>query len=124
MADNKALILVVDDEPDLAATCGRLLTRRGYHVVTVGSRTAAIAALSGDTPALLVSDLRLPDGDGLDVVRAARTLPHPIPVIVMTGHISQDSRDNALRAGAFAYLPKPFSTQAFTALVEQALACP
>jgi DNA-binding NtrC family response regulator len=121
VAETQGMILVVDDEPDLAITCKRLLARRGYEVISVGSRAAAIEALRGTRPALLVSDIRLPDGDGLDLVRAAQKFAPPIPAIVMTGLASPDGREDAMRAGAFAYLAKPFSTQALTALVEQAL---
>lgn len=75
-------ILVVDDEEDLATTYRRLLRREGYRVSTAGSREQGLQAMRLDPPSLVISDLRLPDGDGLDVVRAARSTPIPTPVIV------------------------------------------
>lgn len=114
-------ILVVEDEPDLAVTCERLLRRRGYDVMTAGSRRDGLSMLEKAPPALVITDLRLPDGDGLDVVRAARRATAPIPAIVITGFASEASRQAALAAGAAGYLSKPFSTVALTMLVEQAL---
>jgi two-component system, NtrC family, response regulator HydG len=70
----------------------------------------------------VIADLRLPDGDGLDLVRAARRTPTPTPAIVVTGFASRAARTAALAAGASAYLAKPFATSAFTALVDQTLA--
>ena len=116
------MILVVDDEADLAATVTRLLGRHGHRAIAVGSCDAAQAAIrSGETPALVVLDLRLPDGDGLEVVRAARARVPPIPTIVMTGHASPATQRAALAAGAFAFLAKPFTTASLVALVEEAL---
>jgi DNA-binding NtrC family response regulator len=115
------LILIVEDEADLAATCVRLLRRNGHAVIAVGSRAAALAALGNATPAVLVSDVRLPDGDGLDVVRAAAAMQPSVPAVVMTGRASEAGRVAARAAGAVAYLPKPFTSESFARLVERAL---
>jgi two-component system, NtrC family, response regulator HydG len=117
-------VLVVDDEADFLTTYDRLLRRQGYRTVTASSRQAALVALEGDPFALIIADIRLPDGDGLDVVRAARTRLRPPPVIVVTGFASSQSRRDALAAGATAYLPKPFSTAALTSLIRDTLATP
>jgi len=115
-------VLVVEDEADLVATYERLLRRHGYCVVSARSREAGLAALKYEPPHLLIADLRLPDGDGLDVVRAARALPTPTPVIVVSGFASNGSRNAALSAGASAVLAKPFSTDALTKLIQTVLA--
>jgi CheY-like chemotaxis protein len=122
--DARRMILVVEDEADLAATCARLLRHRGHSVITVGSRAAALARLADAPPSLLVSDIRLPDGDGLDVVRAAKTMQPPVPAVVMTARASQSGRMAALAAGAVGYLTKPFTAASFAALVDSALAAP
>jgi DNA-binding response OmpR family regulator len=110
-------ILVVDDEPDLAATYERLLRRMGYRVITTGTRRGALAALQSERLVLVVADLRLPDGDGLDVVRTARAAVPPPPVIVVTAVSSPADRRLALEAGAAAYLAKPFGLPSFMELV-------
>jgi DNA-binding NtrC family response regulator len=121
VADGRRLVLIVEDERDLAATCARLLRRRGHAVVTVGTRQAGLAALA-ELPALLVSDLRLPDGDGLDVVRAATAMQPRVPAVVMSAHASGPDRAAAHQAGAAGFLAKPFTTDAFDAVVENLLA--
>ncbi len=115
-------ILVVDDEADLAATYERLLRRQGYRVLSVGSCRAGILALETEPVSLVITDLRLPDGDGLDVVRAAHALPAPPPVLVATVLTSRATRQAALAAGATAFLGKPFSTEVFSRLVGDLLA--
>src|SRR2546425_6471573 len=114
-------VLVVDDEQDLVASYERLLRRQGYRVIARGSRHDGLAVIEREWLVLVISDLRLPDGDGLDVVRAARRAPMPIPAIVVTGFGTAASRQAALAAGASAYLAKPFATADFTAVVQQAV---
>ncbi|MBI4636168.1 MAG: response regulator [Candidatus Rokubacteria bacterium] len=114
-------ILVVDDEADLVGTYERLLRRQGYRVISAGTRREALERVRSERLVLVVADLRLPDGDGLDIVRAARAVGSPPPVIVVTGFYSEASRRQALEAGAAAYLVKPFAISTFTALVEKVL---
>jgi DNA-binding NtrC family response regulator len=121
MMPTTSIVLVVDDESDLAETCARLLRRRGFRVVTASTVESGHAALAGAVPALLVSDMRLPDGDGLDLVRAAGALKPPIPAIVISGYGSEASQAAALAAGAIAFLPKPFATDVLARAVERAL---
>lgn len=112
-------VLVVDDEADLLMTYRRLLQRRGYAVITVSTRTDAMAVVRSTPLGLVIADLKLPDGDGLDIVRAARAAPSAPPVIVVTGFASDASQQEALAAGATAYLSKPFSVSSFTGVVER-----
>lgn len=114
-------VLVVEDEPDLVATYERLLRRQGYHVVSASSCAAGLEALRAGVTRLVIADLTLPDGDGLDVVRAARALASPAAVIVVTGVHSAAVREAALSAGAVEVVSKPFSTQALSALVRSVL---
>jgi DNA-binding response OmpR family regulator len=103
-----ARILVVDDEADLLATYERLLRRRGYRVDAAGSKAAGLYIVQRIPPDLVITDLRLPDGDGLDVVRAARARPLAPPVVVVTAYPSETARQAALVAGASAFVTKPF----------------
>jgi DNA-binding response OmpR family regulator len=112
-------ILVVDDETDLVASYERLLRRQGYRVVSAGSYGAGLAVIEREQLALVITDLRLPDGDGLDLVRAARRLPTPTPSMVVTGFASEASRTASMAAGASAFLAKPFAAASFTSLVDR-----
>lgn len=117
MSPMRLRVLVVDDENDFLATYERLLRRQGYDVVTATSRAAGLAVLAGEPPHLVISDLRLPDGDGLDVVRAARGAREPVPVIVITGYPSDETRRAALAAGATTFLSKPFAAAVLLAAI-------
>lgn len=110
-------VLVVDDEADFLATYERLLRREGFEVVSATSRAAGLAALAAQVVQLVISDLRLPDGDGLDVVRAAHGSGPPVPVIVVTGYPSDETRRAAIAAGATAFLPKPFAAAVLLAAI-------
>ena len=100
-----SVVLVVDDEPDLAESCARLLRRRGYHVVTAGSCATGHAALAGTSPALLVSDVRLPDGDGVQA--AAQATQADCPVVLFTSHTDEALVERARAAGVMGFLLKP-----------------
>jgi two-component system, OmpR family, KDP operon response regulator KdpE len=111
-------ILIVEDEPDMAATYERLLRRAGHRVVTVASRVDGMRLLESLRPWLVISDIRLPDGDGLDIIRAAQKLDLPPAVIAITAFTSRETRQAALDAGANAFLAKPFGIAEFSSLVE------
>lgn len=99
----------------------RLLSRLGYRVIQADSCRQGLGVIRVEPLALVVSDLRLRDGSGLDVVAAARSAPTRVPSIVVTGFLSPDSRRAALEAGASGFLAKPFAARDFTALVGQVI---
>jgi DNA-binding response OmpR family regulator len=117
-------VLAVDDQLDLLATYYRLLTRRGYRVVTAPSRTTGLATVERERPQLVIAALSLPDGDGLDVIRAARMLAPPAPVIVVTRFSGEPYRQSAQAAGASGFLSKPFESAALLDLVRSHLPIP
>ncbi len=114
-------VLVVDDEVDFLATYERVFRREGLAVIAAASVALALVAIEREHLSLVISDLKLPDGDGLAVVRAARNGEPPVPVIVVTGFPSEDARRAALDAGATAFLPKPFVVSALVAAVRSTL---
>ncbi len=114
-------VLVVDDEADFLTTYERLLRRQGFEVVTATTRAAGLAAVAQEAMQLVISDLRLPDGDGLDVVRAARGAPDPPTVIVVTGYPSAERRRAALAAGANTFLAKPFAAAALLSAIRSGI---
>jgi len=117
--DAHPAILVVDDEEEFLNTYRRLFGRQKLRVVTAATRQAALAALALEPFALVIADLRLPDGDGLDVVRRARATARPTPAIVVSGFASAAARTAALEAGAAEVFAKPFQAAALAARVRQ-----
>jgi CheY-like chemotaxis protein len=113
--------LVVDDEPDLVATCERLLQRIGHASLRAHTGPDAMALIDREGPDLVVADLRLPGADGLAVARHARGHVPPIPVILITAYDSPQARSAARESGAGIYLAKPFSNVAFLDAVQRAL---
>jgi DNA-binding response OmpR family regulator len=112
-------ILVVDDEEEFLNTYRRLFGRLGFRVVGAASRTAALAALALEPFALVIADLRLPDGDGLEIVRGARATRRPTPAIVVSGFASEAARKAALDAGAADVFAKPFQAATLAARVRE-----
>jgi len=117
-------VLVVDDEPDIRELLELTLIRMGVGVVSVGSVAAAKEALKGGHFDLCLTDMRLPDGEGLDLVRHIAGLDGDLPVAVITAYGSTENAVAALKAGAFDYVSKPVGLDQLRALVKSALALP
>ncbi len=100
-------ILVVDDEADAASVLERFLSGAGYQVGVAGTVAAAIEALRSRSYTVCILDLRLPDGDGLEVLRFAQGVGLLTEVIILTGYADVPSAVEALRLGAYDYLEKP-----------------
>ncbi|MCX8089320.1 MAG: sigma-54 dependent transcriptional regulator [Verrucomicrobiae bacterium] len=102
-------IIVLDDEPALRMTLERQLSRRGYDVATASCLREARALLAQEACDLMFVDVRLPDGDGTDLLRHLQIQPQKPLVVIMTGFGSVESAVACMRDGAFDYLIKPFS---------------
>ncbi len=111
-------VLVVEDEPRVRASLVELVRELGYEASGVGSVADAREALAREAPDVCIADLGLPDGDGLDVVRAAKSVRSDSAVLVLTGKGSILSAVEAMRAGAHDFLLKPLKP----ALLASALA--
>jgi two-component system response regulator PilR (NtrC family) len=120
----KSQVLVVDDEADIRELLGMTLARMGLDAHCASSTTEAYALLARNSYDLCLTDMRLPDGDGLTVVDyVAKNHPH-LPVAVITAHGSTENAVAALKAGAFDYLAKPVSLDQLRKLVRSALKLP
>ncbi len=113
-------VLVVDDDPTLRRMLTRLLKRAAYDVVDVGSGREALAALGAKRCDVVLSDIHMPDGDGLELLRSVRRVDLDIPVILMSGKPDVATAATALEFGAFRYLTKPLETEAVEKVVRQA----
>ena len=116
-----ARLLVVDDEPDLRTLYDITLQRAGYEVLTAGDLEQARALLAQQTFDVLVTDMRLPDGQGLELIEWLQTAQRSERGIVITAYGSADNAVRALKAGAFDYLTKPINLDQFRQVVAQAV---
>jgi DNA-binding NtrC family response regulator len=114
-------ILIVDDEPDMVENCARILRRAGYHCSTATDPERGLGLLESDRPDLLLTDLKMPGIDGMELLRRAKEVDAAMPVIVITAFASIESAVAAIRQGAFDYLPKTFSVDELKLSVERAL---
>jgi DNA-binding NtrC family response regulator len=118
----KARILVIDDDAGLSEVIELLLSREGYTPLHAATVQAGVARALADAPDVVVTDLKLPDGTGLDIVQRVHAERPELPLILITSYSSLDSAIGALRAGAVDYLIKPFENEDFLQAVERALA--
>lgn len=114
-------ILVMEDEASVAQGLQMVLTEEGYDVDVAMTGGSALDTFNKKDFDLLVADLRLPDIDGMEVVRRVKENKPQTEVIVITGYSSVDSAVEAMKLGAFEYLPKPFTDDEFKHVVEGAL---
>ncbi|MBN1103969.1 MAG: response regulator, partial [Deltaproteobacteria bacterium] len=114
-------ILLMEDETSLAKGLKMILEKDGYHVDTAFTGQGAMEAMSRKGFDLMVADLRLPDMDGMDVIREVRDKRPETKVIVITGYPTVSSAVDAMKLGVSDYLPKPFWDDEFRAAVEKAL---
>ena len=114
-------LLVVDDEPDLRTLYELTLLREGYDVEAAGSVEEALEALKGRGYSAVITDMRLPDGTGLDILRWLAQSDRGEKAIVITAYGSAENAVEALRAGAYDYLTKPVDLRQFRAVVGSAL---
>ncbi|HTF16169.1 MAG TPA: response regulator, partial [Burkholderiales bacterium] len=117
-------VLVIDDEADIRELLELSLVRMGLAVECAGSVAAAKQLLQSRRYDLCLTDMRLPDGDGLELVRLIGVQCADLPVAVITAFGSTENAVAALKAGAFDYLTKPLSLDQLRTLVKSALSLP
>jgi two-component system, NtrC family, nitrogen regulation response regulator GlnG len=115
-------ILVLDDDAAIRTVVGQALKRDGHRVLTAATIAEAEVQLAATLPDVLISDVKLPDGNGLDLVdRVVRAHPG-LPVIVLSAQNTLTTAVRSTEVGAFDYLPKPFDLDALSRTVQSALA--
>src|SRR5215475_11861584 len=117
----KPRLAVLDDEQRMVDILAMVLRREGYDVVSFTQPAAALDALRTEPFDLLISDLKMPDLDGVEVLRRAKTLDPDLPVILITAHATVQTAIAAMREGAFDYVEKPFDNDELKTLVRRAL---
>jgi len=113
-------VLVVDDEPQITRVLRTVLTSQGYHVNTAGDGLSALTALSAWRPNLVLTDLGMPNMNGIELCRRIRAISS-VPIVVLSVKGAEQAKVEALDAGADDYLTKPFGTDELLARVRAAI---
>ena len=114
-------IWVVDDDQSIRFVLEKALQREGFSVRCFASPREVLEALEDDAPQVLVSDIRMPGGSGIDLLGAVKQRHPGLPVIIMTAYSDLDSAVSAFQGGAFEYLPKPFDVVKAVELIRRAV---
>ena len=114
-------IWIIDDDRSIRWVFEKALTREGLAFKSFSTTGAALAALDHDPPQVVVSDIRMPGGSGLDLLKELKARYADLPVIIMTAYSDLESAVAAFQGGAYEYLPKPFDVDHAIDLVRRAL---
>ncbi len=117
----KKLILIVDDEPEIRSLLSKGLSKNGYSILLADRRETALRLLDEKSLDLVITDVKLPDGDGLQLLETIKNRAAHIPVIVMTGFGSIANAVEVMRRGAFDYILKPFAPESLEQRIQMAL---
>jgi DNA-binding NtrC family response regulator len=117
----KPRLAVLDDEQRMVDVLAMVLQREGYEVRTFTHPNTALEALQSEPFDLLITDLKMPGADGLEVLRRAQAVVPGLPVILLTAHATVQTAIAAMRDGAFDYVEKPFDNDELKTLIRRAL---
>ncbi len=120
MTEPRTLVLVVEDEPQMRRFIRATLTSHGYRLLEAGTAAEALTLVTTHNPELVLLDLGLPDGDGLEITRRIREWSR-MPIIVISARGREDDKVTTLDAGADDYLTKPFGVNELLARMRVAL---
>ncbi|HYN78925.1 MAG TPA: response regulator, partial [Lamprocystis sp. (in: g-proteobacteria)] len=111
MSSSKPRVLIIEDSPALAEVYRSYLREEPYQVKHVADGRSGMAVLEKDPPEALLLDLKLPDMDGMEILKHIHDRQIPTSVVIITGHASVDVAIDAMRYGAFDFIEKPFSAK-------------
>lgn len=118
---SKGYVWVVDDDSSIRWVMDKTLSSANIKCETFADAESVLMALERETPDVLVSDIRMPGIDGIELLNRVQQSAPELPVIIMTAHSDLDAAVNAYQKGAFEYLPKPFDIDETLTLVERAI---
>jgi len=117
----RANILLVDDEEQLRLAAEKILTKEGYRVTSFATATEGLEAFATQEADLLITDLKLPDLDGIEVLKRAKELRPSVEVILITGHGTVQNAIEAMRLGAYDFIEKPIDRNLLVKAVAKAV---
>ena len=115
-------VWVIDDDRSIRWVLEKALEQEGIHPQVFESGTSALTRLRSEVPDAIISDIRMPGLDGLELLERLHSERPEIPVIIMTAHSDLESAVSSYQSGAFEYLPKPFDVDDAVAVVKRAIA--
>ncbi len=118
---SKGHVLVIDDEPTLLEACEETLSYHGYDVRLQATARDGVESVRQETFDLVLIDLRMPDTDGLHILREIRSIDENVMTVMITGFPTIATAVEAVKEGAFDYLPKPFTPDQLLIVVDRAL---
>ena len=121
MLPEKKQVLIVDDEPNLRKILAAQLSRDGYDVMTAEDGEQGLAALRDHHIDLVVTDLKMPRMDGMELLSRIGELPQKMAVVMLTAQGSIESAVEAMRMGAYDYITKPFKVDELQLSIQRAL---
>jgi two-component system response regulator AtoC len=121
MMDTPRKVLIVDDEQDMLTNCARILRRCGYECLTAETSDRGLALVHSAQPDVVLVDLRMPGKSGIDIVKAVKSHHPHIEVVLMTAYATIETAVDAIKQGAFDYLPKPFTADQLQAVIQRTL---
>jgi len=119
---SKGKILVIDDEGIVRTSCSRALSPEGYEVASAKNGSEGLKLLEGGKFDIVLTDLKMPDMDGIEILRKVKEKWPETEVIIITGYQTVDTAVKSIKLGAFDYLEKPFTPDTLIAAVTNALA--
>ncbi|HEX9303065.1 MAG TPA: sigma-54 dependent transcriptional regulator [Thermoanaerobaculia bacterium] len=114
-------LLIVDDEASIRDMLAFFFHKRGFEVMTASNFTEGQASVLRSTPDLVLCDIKMPDGNGLDLLKKIKAESPKTPVIMITAHTSTADAIDAMKAGAVDYIAKPFNVEELGLIVDRAL---
>jgi two-component system, sensor histidine kinase and response regulator len=112
-------VFVIDDDDIIRLSCEQILKKSGYTVETFGKGHEGIERLKEVRPPLLVVDIKMPELDGFEIIKLVRKIDPDIVIVVITGYATIETAIDAMKAGAYDFLPKPFTPSELRLIIER-----
>jgi len=120
-ASDAGLILVIDDDAAMRRACEAALRRAGYHIETYSDGPSGIARIREQSPSVLIVDLKMPGMGGLEVIKHVKEIDFNIVIVVITGFATVDMAVEAMKSGAYDFIPKPFTAEELRVIISRAV---